>query len=162
LRKHRLDAIVDVTVAYPDALPKTELHFARGHIPNEVHYYIRRYSFKEIPQSDEALTDWIKMVWAEKEERLRYFYTHRKFPDHESRLEKYKSLFRRSGFYYTVIFFTLVNYFIYSMFFYCFYTVLLYFMLTLLWMAYKNWLHGSIDNMMISNLLARSQDELVN
>ena len=152
LRRHKLDTIVDITVGYPDALPKTELHFARGHVPNEVHYYIRRYPLKEIPQSDEALADWVKKIWAEKEDRLKYFYIHRKFPNSEYTLEAYRSVLQRKRFYHAILFFTLVNYFIFSMFSYFFYSTLLYFSLSLLWLAYKTRQHGSIDKLLLNGL----------
>ncbi|XP_065883562.1 lysocardiolipin acyltransferase 1-like isoform X3 [Dysidea avara] len=156
LRSHRLDTIVDITVAYPDALPKTELHFVRGHVPIEVHYYIRRFPLKGIPQSDEALADWIKKIWAEKEDRLKYFYTHRKFPDNS---ENYRSILQRAGFYHTVLFFTLINYFIYSMFSYCFYTTLLYFALSLLWLVHKIQKHGAIDKLLLSSLYIKPDQD---
>ena len=38
-----LDAIYDVTIAYPDNLPEKEEDITRGKFPKEVHFYIRRY-----------------------------------------------------------------------------------------------------------------------
>jgi len=152
LQSHKLDAIVDITVAYPDALPKTELHFAQGHIPNEVHYCIRRYPLKRIPQSGKALADWIKKIWAEKEDRLKYFYTHRKFPDSEYAMETNRSVLQCTGFYHSILFFTLVNYFICSMLSYFFYSTILYFSLSLLWLLYKTKQHGSIEKLLLNSL----------
>ena len=37
-----LDAIYDVTIAYPDNLPETEGDLSRGKLPKEVHFYIKR------------------------------------------------------------------------------------------------------------------------
>ena len=38
-----LDAIYDVTIAYPDNLPETEADLANGSIPSEIHFHIKRY-----------------------------------------------------------------------------------------------------------------------
>ena len=38
-----LDAIYDVTIAYPDNLPETEADLAYGSIPSEIHFHIKRY-----------------------------------------------------------------------------------------------------------------------
>ncbi len=38
-----LDAIYDVTIAYPDNLPEREEDLKKGKLPKEVHFYIKRY-----------------------------------------------------------------------------------------------------------------------
>jgi len=40
-----LDAIYDVTIAYPDNLPEREEDLKKGKLPKEVHFYIKRYFF---------------------------------------------------------------------------------------------------------------------
>jgi lysocardiolipin and lysophospholipid acyltransferase len=37
-----LDAIYDVTVAYPDHMPEKEEDLKHGKIPREVHFHIKR------------------------------------------------------------------------------------------------------------------------
>ena len=79
LRKEGLEAVYDITIGFPDALPKTEFHFLRGVVPKEIHYYIKEYTVDSLPYEEEALVSWCAQRWAEKEERLKQFYTHREF-----------------------------------------------------------------------------------
>lgn len=81
MRDGGLDAIYDVTVGYPDLISKTELEFARGYMPREVHYHVREYKDGDLPQTDEGIAHWCQGLWKEKEERLRDFYTHKEFRD---------------------------------------------------------------------------------
>ena len=81
LRSGGLDAVYDVTIAYPDSLAKTELDFLKGVIPREIQFHIKSYDDKAIPEDDEGLAQWCKDRWKEKEERLKNFYTHGKFQD---------------------------------------------------------------------------------
>ena len=81
LRSGGLDAVYDVTIAYPDALPKTEIELAKGIMPREVHFHINSYDDKDLPRDDEELGQWCKVRWEEKEERLKHFYSHKKFLD---------------------------------------------------------------------------------
>lgn len=37
-----LDAVYDVTVAYPKTLPLSELDLIKGKMPEEVHFHIKR------------------------------------------------------------------------------------------------------------------------
>ena len=39
---NNLNAIYDVTIAYPDNLPETEVELAHGNIPSEIHFHIKR------------------------------------------------------------------------------------------------------------------------
>jgi lysocardiolipin and lysophospholipid acyltransferase len=80
LKKSGLDSIVDITIAYPDVLPKTEIDFIKGRIPREIHYYIEHHSLKNLPDNEEGLAQWLQERWKEKEERLKYFYENRHFP----------------------------------------------------------------------------------
>ena len=79
LRSGELDAVYDVTIAYPDNLPKTEVDFVNGVMPHEVHFHIKNYNNKDLPDDDEELAHWCQEKWQEKEERLHLFYSHRKF-----------------------------------------------------------------------------------
>ncbi|RDD40308.1 Lysocardiolipin acyltransferase 1 [Trichoplax sp. H2] len=75
LREKRLDAVYDVTVAYPKTMPQSEMTLLKGNIPEELHYQIKRYDNSELPEDQEELGEWCKKRWAEKEDRLRQFYT---------------------------------------------------------------------------------------
>ena len=81
LRSGGLDAVYDVTIGYPDALPKTEFELAKGIMPREVHFHIKSYDDKDLPRGDEQLEQWCRDRWKEKEERLKMFYTHKEFLD---------------------------------------------------------------------------------
>ena len=81
LRSGGLDAVYDVTIGYPDVLPKTEVEIAKGIMPREVHFHIKSYDDRDLPRDDEQLGQWCKDRWAEKEERLKQFYTHKEFQD---------------------------------------------------------------------------------
>lgn len=79
LRDGGLDAVYDLTVAYPDVLPKTEVDLVKGFIPKEVHFHVKKYDDEEVPQEQDGLEKWLRDRWTEKEERLKNFYTHREF-----------------------------------------------------------------------------------
>ena len=81
LRSGGLDAVYDVTIGYPDVLPKTEIEVAKGIMPREVHFHIKSYDDRDLPRDDEQLRQWCKDRWREKEERLKHFYTHKEFRD---------------------------------------------------------------------------------
>uniref|UniRef100_A0A6I8NKW0 Lysocardiolipin acyltransferase 1 n=1 Tax=Ornithorhynchus anatinus TaxID=9258 RepID=A0A6I8NKW0_ORNAN len=75
LREGRnLDAIHDITVAYPHNIPQTEKHLLEGNFPKEIHFHIHRYPVDLLPASTEELQVWCHKRWEEKEERLRSFY----------------------------------------------------------------------------------------
>ncbi|XP_059696858.1 lysocardiolipin acyltransferase 1 isoform X3 [Haemorhous mexicanus] len=75
LRKgNNLDAIHDITVAYPQNIPQTEKHLLKGNFPKEIHFHVRRYPIETVPTSKEELQRWCRQRWEEKEERLRRFY----------------------------------------------------------------------------------------
>lgn len=81
MRDGGLDAVYDMTIAYPDKLPKTELDMGRGHFPREVHFHVRAYENSNIPEEQEPLKEWLNRRWEEKEARLKEFYTHKEFRD---------------------------------------------------------------------------------
>ncbi|XP_077699831.1 lysocardiolipin acyltransferase 1 isoform X2 [Canis aureus] len=75
LREGRnLDAVHDITVAYPHNIPQTERHLLLGDFPKEIHFHVRRYPVDALPTSAEDLQLWCHRRWEEKEERLRSFY----------------------------------------------------------------------------------------
>ncbi|KAM4680408.1 lysocardiolipin acyltransferase 1 isoform 6-T8 [Amazona ochrocephala] len=69
-----LDAIHDITVAYPQNIPQTEKHLLNGNFPKEIHFHVQRYPIETVPISKEELQLWCRKRWEEKEERLRHFY----------------------------------------------------------------------------------------
>lgn len=81
LRKaDNLDAVHDITVAYPKNIPQTGRHLILGHFPREIHFHVRRYPVASLPSSSSSssstteLQAWCQERWAEKEVRLRDFY----------------------------------------------------------------------------------------
>ena len=50
--------------------------------PSEIHFHVRQFPSSSLPSSneDERLSDWLKQLWREKEERLKNFYTTKSFP----------------------------------------------------------------------------------
>ncbi|XP_066863970.1 lysocardiolipin acyltransferase 1 isoform X1 [Kogia breviceps] len=69
-----LDAVHDITVAYPHNIPQTERHLLLGDFPKEIHFHVHRYPLDTLPTSKEDLQLWCRKRWEEKEERLRSFY----------------------------------------------------------------------------------------
>lgn len=70
-----MDAVHDITVAYPKNIPQTERHLVSGHFPREIHFHVRRYPVSALPTSSSDLESWCRERWAEKEVRLRDFYS---------------------------------------------------------------------------------------
>nr|XP_020648776.1 lysocardiolipin acyltransferase 1 isoform X2 [Pogona vitticeps] len=78
---NNLDAIHDITVAYPQNIPQTEKHLLFGNFPKEIHFHVQRYPVESLPASQEELQLWCQKRWEEKEERLRMFYEGKKYFD---------------------------------------------------------------------------------
>ncbi|CAH2255953.1 lysocardiolipin acyltransferase 1, partial [Pelobates cultripes] len=93
---NNLDAIHDITVAYPHNIPQTEKHILNGNFPKEIHFHVRRYPVSSLPASKDELQLWCQERWEEKEERLRAFYEGEKYFDasRRSRIPPCKSEFR--------------------------------------------------------------------
>uniref|UniRef100_A0A9J8CYJ7 Lysocardiolipin acyltransferase 1 n=1 Tax=Cyprinus carpio carpio TaxID=630221 RepID=A0A9J8CYJ7_CYPCA len=97
LRKgDNLDAVHDITVAYPQNIPQTERHLLLGLFPREIHFHVRRFSAACLPSSEERLQRWCQERWREKEQRLRDFYRSepRRFDEPEARVPPCKSELR--------------------------------------------------------------------
>lgn len=71
LRGH-VAAVYDVTIGYVDGLP-TLWQWAKGEM-REVHLHVRRYAVDELPAAPDALADWLRDRFVEKDERLDRFY----------------------------------------------------------------------------------------
>ncbi|XP_048365691.1 lysocardiolipin acyltransferase 1 [Sphaerodactylus townsendi] len=78
---NNLDAIHDITVAYPQNIPQTEKHLLYGNFPKEIHFHVHRYPVQALPVSREELQVWCQKRWEEKEDRLRLFYEGKKYFD---------------------------------------------------------------------------------
>lgn len=75
-----LDAVYDLTIAYPDYIPQSEIDLIRGKFPREVHFHIRRISSADIPAHDDStLRRWLEDRWSEKEVILKGFYERKAF-----------------------------------------------------------------------------------
>ncbi|KAI7790344.1 lysocardiolipin acyltransferase 1 isoform X2 [Triplophysa rosa] len=97
LRKgNNLDAVHDITVAYPQNIPQTERHLVLGQFPREIHFHVQRYPVSSLPRSTAQLQSWCQERWAEKEQRLRDFYqaVPRAFDAPEARVPPCKSELR--------------------------------------------------------------------
>ncbi|KAM8945391.1 lysocardiolipin acyltransferase 1 [Pelodytes ibericus] len=93
---NNLDAIHDITVAYPHNIPQTEKHILNGNFPKEIHFHVRRYPVNSLPASKDELQLWCQERWQEKEDRLRAFYEGERYFDasRRSRIPPCKSEFR--------------------------------------------------------------------
>ncbi|XP_007896497.1 lysocardiolipin acyltransferase 1 [Callorhinchus milii] len=69
-----LDAIHDVTVAYPYNFPQTERQLFTGNFPKEIHFHIYRHSVDSLPSSPDGLKAWCQQRWRAKEKLLKSFY----------------------------------------------------------------------------------------
>ncbi|TKC33772.1 hypothetical protein EI555_010178 [Monodon monoceros] len=65
-----LDAVHDITVAYPHNIPQTERHVLLKDLSKEIHFHVHRYPVDTLPTSKEDLQLWYHKWWEEKEERL--------------------------------------------------------------------------------------------
>lgn len=75
-----LDAIYDLTIAYPDYIPQSELDLLRGKLPSEVHFNIKRIPSSDMPTQELTLRQWLEERWSNKEEVLKQFYEEKTFP----------------------------------------------------------------------------------
>lgn len=69
-----LDAIYDVSIAYPQHFPTREVELVTGSVPEEVHFHIKRYSVENLATDEESLADWCRQRWLEKEAQLKSYY----------------------------------------------------------------------------------------
>ena len=76
---NHLDALYDVSIAYPYNFPQKEADLILGNCPKEVHFYIKRYPIQSIPLNEEGLKEWCQQRWVEKEEQLKNFHSAKRF-----------------------------------------------------------------------------------
>ena len=77
LRQGKFDAVHDVTVAYSSDECFSELDYLYGRLPEEVHFHVQRCPNESLPMEEEALEDWCRGRWEQKETRLTEFYNGR-------------------------------------------------------------------------------------
>lgn len=74
-----LNAVYDLTIAYPDYIPQSELDLMKGKLPNEVHFHIERIPSWNMPTDDLTLRQWLQERWFNKEQILKQFYKKKSF-----------------------------------------------------------------------------------
>ncbi|TRY88716.1 hypothetical protein DNTS_029658 [Danionella cerebrum] len=72
-----LDALHDITVAYPQLIPQTEGHLLAGQFPEEIHFHLQRFPVASVPEDSAGLQIWLQDLWKQKEQRLQEFYCSR-------------------------------------------------------------------------------------
>lgn len=77
LRTH-LDAVYDITIAFPEGTPDI-LTFFSGCI-HRIDVHVRRFPIDSIPFTDKEISDWVWKVFEEKDELIKYFIRHHRFP----------------------------------------------------------------------------------
>ena len=83
-RNQMIDCVQDVTVAYRGGqIPENELKFIKGHLPDEIHFFIESFSCEQIAahsggelttSADKNLENWLVDRWSKKEAFLQSFY----------------------------------------------------------------------------------------
>jgi len=73
--------IYDITIGYPDLVPQTETIYFSGKFPKQIHFHLKRYDIKSLPETDDELAAWCNQRWKEKEALLTEFQKNKKFPE---------------------------------------------------------------------------------
>ncbi|XP_065344768.1 lysocardiolipin acyltransferase 1-like isoform X2 [Cloeon dipterum] len=76
----QLDAVYDLTIAYPKSVPQTEKDMLKGMFPEEVHFKIKRHAIESLPLDEVGYRQWLCQQWKDKEESLQEFYKTQSFP----------------------------------------------------------------------------------
>ncbi len=72
LRDGHLDAVYDLTIGYTDGVP-TLSQFISG-VAKVAHFHVRRYVAADLPETEDALSEWLMERFREKDRRLDAFY----------------------------------------------------------------------------------------
>ena len=78
LRGH-LDAVYDCTIGYAEEGVPTLWQWCRGDV-QRVALHVRRFPIAELPEGEEALAEWLKERWREKDALLAHYYQEGCFP----------------------------------------------------------------------------------
>jgi len=76
LRKS-VHAIYDLTIGYPDGIPKLWQMIA-GHVP-ALHIHVKRTSIDDIPKEPSEITNWVMTQFQKKNQRMTFFLQHGTF-----------------------------------------------------------------------------------
>ena len=90
-----IDCVQDVTVAYRGGhVPENELKFVKGHLPDEIHFFLESFGCEQIAAhsgpatlsqiADKYLESWLLDRWSKKEDFLKLFYASNAANDAES------------------------------------------------------------------------------
>lgn len=89
MREEGLDAIYDITIGFPDTLPKTEVDFVNGTMPQHIDFHVKSYEDSVVPRDPEELGTWCEDRWKEKEEFLHDYYSNNgTFKDNQPSVEE--------------------------------------------------------------------------
>jgi len=77
LRDH-LDAVYDATIGYEGGVPSIQ-QWCRGEV-RRVRVHVRRFPIEALPQGEEALAEWLRARWYEKDALLDHFYREGRWP----------------------------------------------------------------------------------
>ncbi|MCP4679271.1 MAG: acyltransferase [Deltaproteobacteria bacterium] len=72
LRDGHLDAVYDLTIGYTDGVPTLSQYVAG--VSKVAHFHVRRYVAADLPETEEALSEWLMERFREKDRRLDAFY----------------------------------------------------------------------------------------
>eukprot|EP00090_Calanus_glacialis_P000224 TRINITY_DN10149_c0_g1_i1.p1 TRINITY_DN10149_c0_g1~~TRINITY_DN10149_c0_g1_i1.p1 ORF type:complete len:398 (-),score=86.22 TRINITY_DN10149_c0_g1_i1:165-1358(-) len=73
--RNLLDAVYDVTIAYPGSKPLTEATLISGDIPEQVNLHFVRHPVSSLPSTYIGMEKWLEERWRDKELALNSFYT---------------------------------------------------------------------------------------
>ena len=74
MERDMLDAVYDITIAYPDTKPETEKALLQGDLPGQVNIHLVRHPVQRLPSTYIGLEKWLEETWRNKEAALEQFY----------------------------------------------------------------------------------------
>jgi len=75
LDRNLLDAVYDVTIAYPGTRPQSEASLLRGDLPEQVNLHVMRHPRSSLPSTFVGMEKWLEERWRIKEASLSSFYS---------------------------------------------------------------------------------------
>ena len=75
MERNLLDAVYDVTIAYPDTKPMSEQSILQGDFPSQVNLHFVRHPLSSLPNTYIGLEKWLEERWRDKETALNHFYS---------------------------------------------------------------------------------------
>ena len=74
-----MDAVYDITVAYPEDIIQAEKDLILRGPPRAIYFLVKRHAASELPQTAAELETWLGNCWQEKERTLARFYEKKTF-----------------------------------------------------------------------------------